>query len=73
MCYQNNNFVQDCNQRSKNHNFPGGHVPRPPLGGIGGTHIDACAGVLTHATTTFAITCPPPQHYETLVLVVVQY
>ena len=25
-----------------------------------GTHIDACAGVLTHATTTLHITSSPP-------------
>ena len=58
------NFVQDCNLRSKIKIFLGG-IPDP----LGGTHVDACAGMLTHATT---LTPPPAKMsctYETLVCV----
>ena len=59
------NFVQDCNLRSKIKIFLGGMSPDP----LGGTHVDACAGILTHANT---LTPPPAKMsctYETLVCV----
>ena len=54
-------FGQDCVRsnlrRSKNQKFHLGTCPQIPLGC---SHADTCVAVLTHASTTFTNTSPPP-------------